>query len=142
MADLNDSLSCPARWPELAAAAARSHLLSRPEAIEDFPFGPEVAVYKIAGKMFATLGFSAGTARINLKCDPDEAQFLRKMFDAVQPGYHMNKTHWNTLVLDGSIPPGEIERMMDGSFALVVKGLKKAERQRLVITYGREALFR
>ena len=121
---------------------ARTYLLQRPEAWEDFPFGPDVYVYKVGNKMFATLGTEAGVAQMNLKCDPEEAQFLRSMFEAVLPGYHMNKRHWNTVVLDGSIPRGEIERMIDRSFGLVVKSLKKAERQALEIRHGKDALYR
>ena len=68
--------------------------------------------------------------------------FLRDMFDAVRPGYHMNKTHWNTVILDGSIPPGEIERMIDRSYGLVVRKLKKAERIALETCHGTEALYR
>ena len=120
----------------------RTYLLLRPGAWEDFPFGPDVYVYKIENRMFATLALEKGVARTNLKCDPDEAEFLRSMFEAVLPGYHMNKRHWNTVVLDGSIPRGEIERMIDRSFGLVVKSLKKAERQALEIRHGKEALYR
>lgn len=123
-------------------ARARAYLLERPDAWEDYPFGPDVAVFKIAKRMFATLGIDGDTYRINLKCDPLEAQFLRDMFDAVIPGYHMNKTHWNTVILDGSIPPGEIERMIDRSYALVVKGLPKAERIALEVRHGQDALYR
>ena len=115
---------------------ARDYLLWRPEADEDFPFGPDVAVFKIRGRMFATLGETQGVARMNLKCDPTEAQFLRDMFDAVLPGYHMNKTHWNTVVLDGSIPRGEIERMIERSYGLVVSGLRRPDRQALETLYG------
>ena len=121
---------------------ARRYLLGRPEAWEDHPFGPDVYVFKVRKKMFATLGFEAGTARVNLKCDPEEALFLRDMFDAVIPGYHMNKTHWNTVILDGSIPQGEIERMIDRSYGLVVRGLPKTERLALEVRHGREALYR
>jgi len=121
---------------------ARAYLLQRPEALEDFPFGPDVYVYKIRGRMFATLGSEQGTARMNLKCDPEEALMLRDVFDAVLPGYHMNKAHWNTVLLDGSIPRGEIERMIDRSYGLVVKGLKKAERVALEVRHGRDALYR
>jgi predicted DNA-binding protein (MmcQ/YjbR family) len=122
--------------------AARAYLLQRPEAREDFPFSPDVYVYKIHDRMFATLGSDAGIARMNLKCDPDEALFLRDMFDAVLPGYHMNKTHWNTVLLDGSIPRGEIERMIDRSYGLVVKGLKKAQRTALEVRHGRAAIYK
>jgi predicted DNA-binding protein (MmcQ/YjbR family) len=121
---------------------ARSYLLSKPEAIEDFPFGPEVAVMKIGGKMFATLTEKDGLASTNLKCDPHEALMLRDIFSAVKPGYHMNKLHWNTVVLDGSVPVGEIERMIDRSYALVVKNLRKTERLALEIRHGNTALYR
>ena len=123
-------------------ASARSYLLSRPEAVEDFPFGPDVAVMKITDKMFATLSDEKGTARMNLKCDPDQAIMLRDIFDAVLPGYHMNKRHWNTVVLDGSIPRGEVERMVDHSYALVVSKLPRAKRQALEIRHGKEAIYR
>lgn len=122
--------------------ATRAYLRKRPESVEDFPFGPDVYVYKIRSKMFATLVGSEDVARMNLKCDPAEALFLRDMFEAVLPGYHMNKTHWNTVILDGSIPRGEIERMIDRSYGLVVKGLKRAERAALEVRFGIEALYR
>lgn len=123
------------------ASAARKYLLAKPEAVEDFPFGPAVAVMKIWKKMFATLAEDAGVARMNLKCDPHEALILREIFSAVRPGYHMNKRHWNTVVLDGSIPRGEIERMVDNSYALVVRALPGAVRQALELRHGREALY-
>ena len=122
--------------------SARTYLLSRPEAIEDFPFYPHVAVFKVCGKMFATLVMEQGTARMNLKCDPDEALMLRDIFPAVLPGYHMNKRHWNTLVLDGSIPDGEVERMIDHSYGLVVKGLTRKQRLPLELKYGTATLYR
>jgi len=122
--------------------SARAYLLQRPASFEDFPFGPDVYVYKIRNRMFALLVGNADVTRMNLKCDPEEAAFLRDMFDAVVPGYHMNKTHWNTVMLDGSIPRGEIERMIDRSFGLVVKSLKKAERVALEVRYGADALYR
>jgi len=134
--------------------AVRSYLLSRPEACEDYPFGPEVAVYKIKNKMFATLckwntvvkeqqgdSNDQNFYAMNLKCDPDEAIALRDIFTAVLPGYHMNKKHWNTLIINGSIPAGEIERMIDRSYGLVVKGLKKIERDNLLLVYGAEVIY-
>lgn len=122
--------------------AARAYLLSRPEAEEDFPFGPDVRVFRIRGKLFALLSERDGQPQVNLKCDPEEALVLRDVFDAVRPGYHMNKAHWNTVLLDGSIPRPELERMMDRSYGLVVKSLKKAERQGLEVRHGRDALYR
>lgn len=114
----------------------KRYLLAKPEAVEDFPFGPEAAVYKVLGKMFALVFCRQGECRVNLKCDPEEAIELRHVFDAVQPGYHMNKRHWNTVHLDGSLPQSEIERMVDNSYRLVVKGLTRAERQGLALRSG------
>lgn len=86
--------------------------------------------------MFALLIQQKGAASINLKCDPDEALALRDIFPAITPGYHMNKKHWNTVQLDGSVPNGEIERMIDNSFRLVVEGMPKA--QRPLITHNKK----
>ena len=121
---------------------ARVYLLQQPESFEDFPFGPDVYVYKIGNKMFATLGSDDGIARMNLKCDPEEAMILRDVFDAVLPGYHMNKAHWNTVLLNGSIPRGEIERMIDRSYGLVVKSLKKTARIALEVRHGQSVIYR
>ncbi len=123
------------------AQAIRAYLLSKPEAIEDFPFGPRVAVMKVHSKMFATLVEDEEGISMNLKCDPHEALILRDIFPAVKPGYHMNKRHWNTLILDGSIPRGEIERMVDNSYALVVRGLPRKVQQALEIRHGQDALL-
>lgn len=123
---------------------AQAYLLSKPEAWLDYPFGGDVAVFKIDKKMFATLGEELeGTqriARMNLKCDPQEAVILRDIFEAVIPGYHMNKTHWNTVILDNSIPQGELERMIDASYALVVGSLTRKRQQALQVKWGSEML--
>jgi predicted DNA-binding protein (MmcQ/YjbR family) len=110
----------------------RSYLLGKPEAVEDYPFYPDLLVPKVRGKMFATLSNSAGVGQMNLKCDPDEALALRDIFPAVRPGYHMNKKHWNTVLLDGSIPSNEIRRMIDNSYRLVVMNLPRLDRQALL----------
>ena len=108
---------------------AKDYMLGKPATRLDYPFTPDVMVFKVKDKMFATLAIrDDGIANMNLKCDPDEALALRDIFPSVLPGYHMNKKHWNTVLLDGSIPAGEIERMIDNSFLLVVKGMKKADR--------------
>lgn len=111
----------------------KQYLLAKPETREDYPFGPDVAVYKVKDKMFATRSSHQGVDNMNLKCDPQEALALRDIFDAVKPGYHMNKKHWNTIILDGSIPDNEIKRMIDNSFLLVVKGMPKKDRLSLEI---------
>ena len=121
---------------------ARHYLLQRPEAIEDFPFGPRPAVMKIRGKIFAVMFRGKPFDYINLKCDPLEAEVLRDIFTAVLPGYHMNKRHWNTVLLDQSVPRAEIERMMDRSYGLVVRGLRKVQREALLLAYGEQEIFR
>ena len=123
------------------------YLQNKPEALLCYPFDPDVSVFKVMGKMFALISPSGGKSpnklpQMNLKCDPLHAQELRDVFEAVIPGYHMNKKHWNTVILDGSIPPSEIERMIDHSYTLVVKGLRKAERQQLLLHYSEDVLFR
>ncbi|AWB56383.1 MULTISPECIES: MmcQ/YjbR family DNA-binding protein [unclassified Colwellia] len=123
---------------------ARRYLLDKAETIEYFPFGEDVSVFKVKHKMFATLALGKGNEKgtqgkmaghycINLKCEPDEAVMLRDVFSAVIPGYHMNKVQWNTVILDGSIPQGEIERMMDNSYRLVVSKMPKKEQTSLLI---------
>ncbi len=106
----------------------RHYLQSFNGAEEDFPFGPETLVVKVAGKMFALILLSAAPLRMNLKCDPDKAVGQRAFYPAVLPGYHMNKRHWNTVILDGSIPEKEILSMIDESYGLVVKNLSRAAR--------------
>ena len=105
--------------------AARTYLLAMPEAVEDFPFGIETAVFKVRDRMFATLGFINGMASMNLKCNPDEALALRDIFPAVRPGYHMNKRHWNTLTLGGRLPNALIAELIRHSYDLVVTSLPK-----------------
>jgi len=106
----------------------RSYLLSQAGAVEDFPFDSVTLVIKVCGKMFALVGLNDDPLRVNLKCDPGKAEFLRKHYPAVTPGYHMNKRHWNTVILDGSIPDDLILQMIDDSYALVVKGLPRGHR--------------
>ncbi len=111
-------------------------LLSFPETTEEQPFGPEVDVYKVAGKMFAILSPDEVPPAISLKCDPALAIELREEFDAVIPGYHLNKTHWNTVILDGTVPDREVKDMIAHSYERVVSGLPAAMRKRLA-TFGR-----
>jgi predicted DNA-binding protein (MmcQ/YjbR family) len=93
--------------------------LSHKDAIETFPFGPEVAVYKAHNKIFATLVVEEGVWYSNLKCDPMWTETLRKKHKNIQPGYHMNKKHWNTVTLDGSLPESLIRQMVELSYVLV-----------------------
>ena len=86
------------------AIAVREYLLSNEATTEETPFGPEVLVYKVCGKMFALAAPEDVPARMNLKCDPEQALDLRDQYEGITPGYHMNKKHWNTVLLDGSVP--------------------------------------
>ena len=104
---------------------AIDHFLSKTGAEECTPFGPDVLVYKVAGKMFALAVPADFPARINLKCDPERALALRDEYEAITPGYHMNKRHWNTLVLDGSLPSKLVRDLIDHSYELVVASLPK-----------------
>jgi predicted DNA-binding protein (MmcQ/YjbR family) len=122
--------------------SSKKYLLGKPETLENYPFGDDIPVFKVKNKVFAILGVKEGIGQLNLKCDPAEALALRDIFEAVIPGYHMNKKHWNTVILDGSMPSGEIERMIDNSYALVVKGLRKLERQGLELKYGQDSLYK
>ena len=106
----------------------RAYLAAKPGAVEDFPFNPVTLVAKVGGRMFALVLTDAEPLRVNLKCDPLKAQGLREVYPAVLPGYHMNKRHWNTVVLDGSIPDADLRAMIDESYALVVRGLPRARR--------------
>ena len=120
---------------------ARTYFLSCPDAIEDFPFSADIPVFKIKGKMFGFLRYKENIAHINLKCNPEEARVIRDIFEAVLPGYHMNKEHWNTVILNGSIPTEEIENMIDTSYSLVVRNLRKIDRLALEIKYGRRKIY-
>lgn len=119
---------------------AKTYLMGKPEGQESYPFGPQAAVFKVMNKIYAILGEENGIGRLNLKCDPMEAIQLRDVFDAVIPGYHMNKKHWNTVILDGSIPPSEIERQIDHSYGLIYKALKKVDKQYLQRLYSAKEL--
>ena len=120
---------------------ARSYFLSLPEAIEDFPFRPETPVFKIKNKMFGFLRYKEGVGYINLKCRPEEAMVMRDIFESVIPGYHMNKEHWNTVILNGEVPKEEIESMINTSYSLVVQNLKKSDRLSLEIKYGKTQIY-
>lgn len=91
---------------------------------EEFPFGPETVVYKVGGKIFALAGIDLFES-INLKCDPDMALELREKYDAVRPGYHMNKKHWNTVLMDRSIPDKTIAEWIKHSYDLVAAKLPR-----------------
>jgi predicted DNA-binding protein (MmcQ/YjbR family) len=96
----------------------REYCINKPQATEGFPFGEDTLVFKVKGKVFALANLD-GDLSINLKCDPDYAIELREKYPSVTPGYHMNKKHWNTVILDGSVPDKEVFAWIDRSYDLV-----------------------
>lgn len=111
-------------------AQLRSFCLDFNESVEEFPFTPEISVFKVLGKMFALTALEARPLTINLKCDPDEAVSLREEYPAIVPGWHMNKRHWNTVTV-GDLPAKMVRELVEDSYDLVVAGLPRAERLRL-----------
>lgn len=103
--------------------ACYSYCLTKLGAREDYPFGPDVIVIKVAAKIFALLSRRQGQDILSLKCDPAYSELLRRQYPAVTPGYHLNKRHWNTLVLNGTIPAAEIKGLIDHSHELVFNSL-------------------
>lgn len=113
--------------------ALNQYLLSKPETTQDFPFGDDVYVYKVKKKMFALVGWRGDQMSINLKCDPDEAEALRGIFAAITAGYHMDKKHWITIYFDVTIPQGEVKRLIDNSFMLVVGKMTKKDQRSILL---------
>ena len=109
----------------------REYCLSKPGATEDMPFGEDVLVFRVGGKMFALAPLDEIPATANLKCDPDLALEFRDRYEQVRPGYHMNKKHWNTVEIDTGMPDTELRKMIDHSYELVVQSLPKAKREKL-----------
>ena len=112
--------------------AIRDYCIAKPGVTESFPFDTVTVVFKVGNKIFALLDTESRPTTINLKCDPERAVQLRETFDAVQPGYHMNKTHWNTITVDGSVRWQDMQEWIDHSYELVKKGLSKAVRDALI----------
>ena len=114
---------------ELTARRLREQCLGLPGASEEFPFGDEVSVFKVGGKMFALCSLDAEPPlQLSVKCDPELAVQLRSAYEAIGPGYHLNKRHWNTITLDGSVPDEMVADLVGGSYDLVVASLPKARR--------------
>jgi len=116
---------------EMFAEDVREVLLAKAHVSEETPFGPEVLVYKVGGKMFALLTIEEVPVRMNLKCDPERSLDLRDRYEGIIPGYHMNKKHWNTLLLDQTLPEKLIHELVDHSYALVFASLTKKVREGL-----------
>ena len=105
--------------------------MRQPGTIEDFPFGPEHSVFKVAGKMFALSALEREPLEVSLKCEPELAVGLRDSYGAIRPGYHLNKRHWNTVTLDGSLSDQLVRDLVEDSYDLVVSALPKRIREQL-----------
>ena len=110
----------------------REYCLAKKEVEEGFPFGETVLVFKVKGKMFLLVSLDRPTLQFNVKCDPEKAIEWREQFAAVQPGYHMNKKMWNTVIVDGSIPGRTLREMIDDSYYAVVRSLPKKAQEGLL----------
>jgi predicted DNA-binding protein (MmcQ/YjbR family) len=109
----------------------QDHCLSKSGVEAYFPFGPENLVFKVAGKMFLIVSLDEDPLRMNVKCDPELVEERRANYPSVLPGYHMNKTHWNTVILDGSIPMKTLRAWIDESYELIRASLPKKLRDSL-----------
>ena len=121
------------------AGELRDHCLSFMGSEETFPFAPTVPVFKVAGKIFAIARLDADAVTVSLKCDPGLAEQLRRAYPAVRPGWHLNKRHWNTVTLDGSVHDTLLRDMVEDSYDLVVSGLSQTRRRGLLWGGGRPA---
>jgi predicted DNA-binding protein (MmcQ/YjbR family) len=110
----------------------RDYCLLKAHVVEEFPFDEKTLVFKVAGKLFALADVEEFTS-INLKCDPEKAIEFREQFNAVRPGYHMNKKHWNTVLVNSDVSHEMIFQMVDDSYALVVNSLTKKLRNELAL---------
>ena len=108
----------------------RDYCLMKPGVAETLPFGPDTLVFKVLDKMFLLVGLNKPES-FNVKCDPERAVSLREEYEEVQPGYHMNKTHWNTVFMNGRLTDSQLKAMVDHSYELIVAGLPKSKQELL-----------
>jgi len=101
----------------------RNYCLSKQAAEETLPFGPDTLVYKVGGKIFLICSMNAEPLQFNVKCDPEKVIELRERYECVQPGYHMNKKHWNTILVDGTVSNSMLKEWIDDSYELIVDSL-------------------
>jgi predicted DNA-binding protein (MmcQ/YjbR family) len=115
----------------LTAGRLRRHCLGLPGTAEEFPFRPDLSVFKVSGKVFALAPLKRRPLTVSLKCEPELAEQLRASYAAIRPGYHLNKRHWNTVDIDGSVPDRLVLDMIEDSYDLVVAGLPQRVQARL-----------
>ena len=121
----------PACHEPMNPAELRDHCLSFAGAEETFPFGAETSVFKVGGRMFALAALDTDSLQVSLKCEPQLAEALRASYPAVLPGYHLNKRHWNTVNIDGSLPERMVKDLIEDSYDLVVAQLSATRRRGL-----------
>jgi len=109
----------------------REYCLSKPAVEETLPFGPDTLVYKVGGKIFLITSLDAETFRFSVKCDPEKAIELRERHDCVQPGYHLNKKHWNTIYVDGTVSNSILKEWINESYDLIVNSLPAKTRDKV-----------
>jgi predicted DNA-binding protein (MmcQ/YjbR family) len=109
----------------------REYCMDKKHVTESFPFDNETLVFKVMNKMFALTGINKNPLSVNLKCDPEKAVALREEYSCVLPGYHMSKQHWNTVVIDGSVPDKLVKEWIDESYNLIVASLPKRVREQM-----------
>ncbi len=112
----------------MTLAAVQARCEEKANSVLTTPFGPTPYVYKVGGKMFALLGTRDGVETVSLKCDPERSAMLRASFPAITGGYHLNKDHWNTVRLDGTVPPALIRELVDHAYDLIAS--KATQRRR------------
>jgi predicted DNA-binding protein (MmcQ/YjbR family) len=115
---------------EAGSSEVEAYCRAKPEIAVSTPFGREPLVFKVAGKMFALLGHLDGEPVVSLKCEPEQGVMLRASFPTIRPGYHLNKQHWNTLTLDGSLPAPLVFELVDHAYDLVANAARRTARKR------------
>jgi predicted DNA-binding protein (MmcQ/YjbR family) len=113
------------------AAELKATCLALAGAAEEFPFGEDVSVFKVGGKIFAIARLEDDPLAVSLKCEPELADQLRRDHEAIRPGYHLNKRHWNTVTVDGSVPDRMVREMIEDSYDLIVASLSRAQQAAL-----------
>ena len=111
--------------------ALRKYCINKKSVTESFPFGESTLVFKVCGKMFLLIGLDNLPLQFNVKCDPEQAEELRETYASVIPAFHMNKKHWNTVILNGQVPSRLVREWIDNSYKLVVHSLPLKERRNL-----------
>jgi len=129
--DLLKALGIKNKLVRMNIETLREYCLFKNAVTEDFPFGESTLVFRVKNKIFLLVALDADPLQFNAKCDPEKAVELREEYDAIRPGYHMNKKHWNTVIIDGSIPTRLLKEMIDDSYDLIIQSLPKKSKEEL-----------